>query len=71
LTSRRPAGDHPHHKLLNNSGLPDGFSRGGFELTVFIPVVITLGVGVLFYVLGAPTRAEHVDLPLGAEPASP
>jgi amino acid transporter len=56
------------HKLLNDSGLPDGFSRSGFELTVFIPVVIVLVVGALFYVLGAPTRAEHVDIPREAKP---
>ena len=56
------------HKLLNDSGLPDGFTRGGFELTVFVPVVIVLVVGVLFYILGAPTRAQSVDIPLEAEP---
>jgi amino acid transporter len=56
-----------HHQLLDNSALPGGFTRSGFELTVFIPTLITIGVGVLFYVLGAPTRAKAVDLPIEAE----
>jgi amino acid transporter len=53
--------------LLNDDALPEGFTRWGFELTVFVPVVATLLIGVLFYVLGAPTRAKAVDLPLEPE----
>src|SRR3954467_8373315 len=44
--------------LLNDSALPDGFSRGTFELVVFIPLVITLLIGVVFYAMGRKTRAE-------------
>ena len=53
--------------FLNDDALPEGFSRAGFELTVFVPIVVTLGVGVLFYVLGRGTRAQSVDLPIEAE----
>ncbi len=28
--------------LLNDSALPEGFSRGTFELVVFIPLIVTL-----------------------------
>ena len=44
--------------LLNDSALPDGFSRGTFELVVFIPLIVTLLVGILFYALGAKTRSQ-------------
>jgi len=57
-------------KLLNNDALPEGFSRLGYELTVFVPVGVTLAVGVIFYILGRRTREEAVDVPQGAEPAT-
>ena len=44
--------------LLNDSALPDGFSRGTFELVVFIPLILTLLIGILFYALGAKTRSQ-------------
>jgi len=50
-------------QLLNDSALPDGFSRGTFELVCFVPLVITLLVGVLFYIMGARTRAQLADAP--------
>jgi len=57
-----------------DSQLPTGFAgeRLQFELSQFIPLAIFIGLGVLFYVLGAPTRKAAVDLPLGAaiEPAA-
>jgi amino acid transporter len=52
------AGGH----LLDDGALPHDaagkliFSRGTFELITFVPVVITLATGALFYVLGAPQR---------------
>jgi amino acid transporter len=49
-------------QLLNDSALPEGFSRGGFEAVVFIPIIVTIGIGLAFYVLGAPTRAEQVGI---------
>ena len=45
--------------LLNDNALPDGFSRGTFELVVFIPLIITLAIGVYFYFAGRATRAHH------------
>jgi amino acid transporter len=44
--------------LLNDGALPDGFSRGTFELVVFIPLVITLLVGLVFYAMGRKTRQQ-------------
>jgi amino acid transporter len=44
--------------LLNDSALPEGFSRGTFELVVFIPLAITLAIGVIFYAMGRKTRQE-------------
>jgi glutamate:GABA antiporter len=44
--------------LLNDSALPEGFSRGTFELVVFIPLAVTVAIGVLFYVLGRDTRRQ-------------
>jgi amino acid transporter len=45
-------------QLLNDDALPEGFSRGTFELVVFVPLLVTLAIGVLFYVLGRRTRAQ-------------
>ena len=56
--------------LLDPASVPEGFSRWGYETTVFIPILITLAIGVLFYVLGAPTRREQVDVPIQAAPAT-
>ena len=57
-------------QLLNDSALPDGFSRTGFELVVFIPILITIALGFLFYALGRPTREQQVDIPIELEPAT-
>jgi amino acid transporter len=57
-----------HGQLLDDAALPVGkdgapiFSRAIFELITFTPLVITLAAGVLFYVLGAPQRAETARL---------
>jgi amino acid transporter len=57
-----------------DASLPAGFAgqRLQFELSQFVPLAIFLGFGVLFYVLGAPTRRASVEVPLGAsiEPAA-
>ena len=58
--------------LLNDEALPEGFSRGTFELIVFIPLLVTLGIGVLFYVLGRRTREQTYSAPVpetGTAPA--
>ena len=44
--------------LLNDEALPDGFSRGTFELVVFIPLLITLAIGVLLLLRG-PRHPRH------------
>src|SRR3954470_14177361 len=54
--------------LLNDSALPEGFSRGTFELVVFIPLIVTVAIGVLFYWLGRDTRRQIA--PKAAEPPS-
>jgi amino acid transporter len=57
-------------QLLNDDALPDGFSRGTFELVVFIPLIVTLAVGVLFYYLGRQTRSHTApaELPANLQP---
>jgi len=52
--------------LLNDSALPEGFSRGTFELVVFIPLAVTLAVGVVFYALGRRTREQIAPHPAEA-----
>src|SRR4051812_15179150 len=54
--------------VLNDSALPEGFSRGTFELVVFIPLMVTVAIGVLFYWLGRDTRRQIA--PKAAEPPS-
>jgi amino acid transporter len=56
--------------LLDASGVAGkGFSRAGFETLTIVPIIITLAIGVLFYILGAPTRREQVDVALPVEGA--
>jgi glutamate:GABA antiporter len=51
-----------------DSQLPTGFAgqRLQFELSQFIPLAIFFGLGVLFYILGTPTRRAQVDVSLSA-----
>ena len=57
-----------------DSHLPTGFQgqRLQFELSQFVPIAIFLGLGVLFYYLGTPTRRALVEVPIGTplEPAT-
>jgi glutamate:GABA antiporter len=55
-----------------DSQLPSGFTgeRWQYEASQIIPLLFFIGVGVVFYMLGAPTRRQQVDVPLGA-PAAP
>jgi amino acid transporter len=50
-----------------DSSLPTGFTRGQFETSQIIPLVILLVIGILFYVAGAPTRRRAVTVPLAQE----
>ncbi len=59
-----------------DSSLPAGFTRMQFELSQFIPLGVILVVGVIFYLLGAKTRAQMVEVPFEeqvelAQPGSP
>jgi glutamate:GABA antiporter len=56
-----------------NSQLPAGFAgeRWQYEASQIIPLLFFIGVGVVFYWLGAPTRRQQVDIPLtSAAPAA-
>jgi glutamate:GABA antiporter len=50
-----------------DSSLPSGFTRGQFETSQIIPLVILLLIGILFYVAGAPTRRHAVTVPIAEE----
>jgi amino acid transporter len=49
--------------VLNDSALPEGFTRGTFELVVFIPLAATLAMGLIFYALGTKTRRQIAPKP--------
>jgi amino acid transporter len=51
-----------------DASLPEGFKgqRLQYELTQFVPLGAMIALGILFYVLGASTRREQVDIPLDA-----
>jgi amino acid transporter len=53
-----------------DQSLPTGFEgqRLQFELSQFIPLAAFLALGLLFYVLGAPTRRSQVDISLAPLP---
>jgi glutamate:GABA antiporter len=55
-----------------DASLPAGFGgeRLQFELSQFIPLAVFLAMGVVFYILGAPTRRKQVTVPLEAATAS-
>lgn len=50
-------------KILDDSALPDGVTRGQYTSYVFIAIGVTLLVGVVFYYLGGATRKELVKDP--------
>jgi amino acid transporter len=52
-----------------DASLPDGWAhqRGAYEVSQFVPLAILIALGVLFYVLGAPTRAKVAVVPLAPE----
>ena len=49
--------------LLNDEALPEGFSRGTFQLVVFIPLIVTVVIGLLFYWAGRETREQPAQGP--------
>jgi glutamate:GABA antiporter len=56
-----------------NSALPSGFEgqRWQYEASQFIPLSFFIGLGILFYVLGAPTRKRQVTVPLADASVAP
>lgn len=46
-----------------DASLPAGLTHGQFELTQFIPLIVLVVVGVIFYILGRQTREQEVDVP--------
>jgi hypothetical protein len=52
------------HHILNNADLPTGVSRLKYELISFIAIGVTMVAGIIFYWLGAETRANMVTQPL-------
>lgn len=49
-----------------DSSLPDGWAgqRGAYEASQFIPLAVPIAIGIIFYALGAPTRAKSAEVPL-------
>src|SRR3954449_5433723 len=56
-----------------DSSLPDGWEnqRGAYELSQFVPLAVLIGLGLVFYALGAKTRREGAEIPLSQVPAAP
>jgi glutamate:GABA antiporter len=49
-----------------DASLPSGFEhdRAGYELSQIVPLIVMVGLGLLFYALGTKTRRAQVDIPL-------
>jgi glutamate:GABA antiporter len=54
-----------------DSSLPDGWTRGAYEVSQFVPLGGLIVLGLVFYALGAPTRRQLADLPITPEVAVP
>jgi glutamate:GABA antiporter len=56
-----------------DSSLPDGWAgqRGAYEVSQFVPLAVLIGLGLLFYVLGGPTRRQGAEIPLSEIPDAP
>ncbi len=52
------------HGGAADASVPTGFSRTSYELSQFIPLLIILALGGLFYFWGGKTRAKQVDITL-------
>jgi amino acid transporter len=55
-----------------DKSLPEGFEgqRAAFEASQFIPLAVLIGLGLIFYWMGRPTRQREVAVPLVEEPAA-
>src|SRR3954471_4571581 len=56
-----------------DSSLPDGWEgqRAAYEVSQFVPLAVLIVIGLLFYVAGAPPRAQGAEVPLSEMPAAP
>jgi glutamate:GABA antiporter len=52
------------HQFLNNADLPENVSRMKYETISLVAIAVTFVAGIIFYWLGAPTRAKMVEVPL-------
>jgi amino acid transporter len=50
-----------------DDALPSGFTRGQFEVSQFVPLLFFLAIGILFYIAGAPTRRQMVQVSFADE----
>jgi amino acid transporter len=51
-----------------DSSLPDGWTRGAYEVSQFVPLGALILLGLVFYAAGAPTRRQLADVPIAPEP---
>jgi amino acid transporter len=56
-----------------DSSLPDGWSgqRGAYEVSQFIPLLVLIALGFVFYAVGAPTRRKGAEIPISTLPPAP
>jgi amino acid transporter len=47
-----------------DSSLPEGWTRGSYELSQFVPLAVLIVIGLAFYAAGAPTRRQLAVLPI-------
>ena len=52
-----------------DGSLPEGFKRGEYELSQFIPLALFVLLGVIFYIRGRATREQIVAVPFAEEVA--
>ncbi len=52
-----------------DAALPAGFTRGQYELSQIVPLIVLFALGGFFFWLGTPTRRQAVEVPL--EPTEP
>jgi glutamate:GABA antiporter len=53
-----------------DSSLPDGWTRGGYEVSQFVPLGALILLGLAFYAAGAPTRRRLAEVPIAQEPVA-
>jgi amino acid transporter len=54
-----------------DASLPDGWARGAYEVSQFVPLGALILLGLVFYAAGAPTRRQLAEVPIAAPPAVP